>query len=98
MRGRPPNYKTPKELLNYHIKLYYRRRTSDPKQNKTNAEEIITHYQKELIKRNWQSEEKNEALKYYLDKLTGLWTKEREQEEKKKKLEEWKKTVKPIKF
>lgn len=101
MRGRKPKYTNPKQILQHHIREYYKQREEQrpgtDKEKIAIAEEIITHYKKELKIKGWDTEESNEALKAVLNNLTSLWSKQKEEEEKKKRLEEWKKNILPVK-
>jgi hypothetical protein len=101
MRGRKPNYKTPNDILQYHLSLYYRiKQKENPKTDQEKikiANKLIDHYQKELTLKGWLTEENKGTLKHLINQLTNIYNKEEKEQERKKKLEEWKKHILPVK-
>ena len=97
-----PKHSTLQNLIQYSISKYYVERERDPAL-KTNLEahikvatKIESFYHKELETKysTWNTEEARGAFKKCIDFLTKIYTKKKEEERRKKELQELKSKIK----
>lgn len=96
-----PKSKTIQGLLLFYINKYYLIRERIPglktrqKEHLHEVEKINKTYLKELAKReDWNTEENREQFKKEIDFLTKCYTKQRQEEERKKALQDFKISMK----
>jgi hypothetical protein len=96
----PPKYKSIADLIQFYINKYYLKREEIPglkhsqKEHLNEIEKVSKQYQKQLSKTEWDNEENREQFKKEIDFLTKVFTKQRQEEERKKALQEFKNSLK----